>query len=175
MKLVTPQPERFKDRFDIPVIVFGQIPVEDQARLVGVDDYLAGLRVRDWKKDSREYITPKRAYMTWMQSGSKNLKRSVERVRSTLCPDERGATVYDGIGLYIARPNILKDHIIDLPGTSVWHRRLTDYHVEHREIQAWSGWAPCLELSNDRPKLESFLPTDASPKSGSATCGRNKS
>jgi hypothetical protein len=158
MELVSPQPESFKGRFDIPVIVFGQIPVEDQAKLAGVNYYLKGLNVRDWEEDPRGYRTPKGAYMTWIQDGSKNLKRSVEIVRSTLDPDERGATEHDGIGLYIARPNILTDHYVDLPGTSVG-----------------SDSAACLKLWFAGPALRYDLAGLADPKFGSATCGRNKS
>lgn len=152
------QPESFIGRFDIPVIVFGHITVKDQAKLAGVDYHLEGLNVRDWKGDPRGYKTPESVYMTWMQDGQKNLKRSVKRVRSTLDPDERGATIHDGIGLYIARPNILKDHYIDLPGTSVGFSH-----------------AASLELCYSRPGLGyhlAFFKTD--PMFGPATCGRDK-
>jgi hypothetical protein len=157
MELVNPQPECFKGRFDIPVIVFGQIPAEVQAKLAGVKYYLKGLNVRDWEEDPRGYITPERAYMTWMQPGRKNLLRSIERVRSTLDPDERGATIYDGIGLYIARPNILTDHYVDLPGTSVGSDRAAN-----------------LGLRGGGPRLSDGFTGNAAPGFGSATCGRNK-
>jgi hypothetical protein len=158
MDLIKPQPESFKGRFDIPVIVFGHIPVEDQAKLAGVHYGLEGLYVRDWEGDPRGYRTPAEVYMTWMQDGRQNLKRNVKKVRSTFDPAERGATVYDGIGLYIARPNILTDHYVDLPGTSVG-----------------IGIAASLELWNGRPQLGYYLAfLSANPGFGSASCGRNK-
>jgi hypothetical protein len=158
MELSAPQPERFKGRFDIPVIVFGQIPVEDQAKLGGLNYGLKGLIVRDWEEDPRGYRTPKGTYITWMQDGGKNFNRSVEKVRYTLAPDERGATVYDGIGLYIARPNILTGHYVDLPGTS-----------------AGSDDAACLGSSVTGPRLDyHFAGAAAAPWFGSASCGRNK-
>jgi hypothetical protein len=158
MDLVNPQPESFKGRFDMPVIVFGQIPAEDQAKLAGVKYYLKGLNVRDWEEDPRGYRTPKGAYMTWMHDGRKNLLRSVEIVRSTLDTDERGATIYDGIGLYIARPNILTDHYVVLPGTSVGSDRAAD-----------------LGLRDVGPRLGVGFTGNAAPGFGSASCGRNKS
>jgi hypothetical protein len=158
MELVSPQPESFKGRFDIPVIVFGQIPAEDQAKLGGINYLLKlkGLNVRDWEEDPRGYRTLKGVYMTWMQNGKKNLLRSVEKVRNTLALDERGATVHDGIGLYIAHPNILRDHYVNLPGTSV-----------RSDGAASLEWWP-------RPELSGHFVGEVGPGIGSATCGRNK-
>lgn len=159
MDLSAPQPERFKGRFDIPVVTFGQIPAADQASLAGINYHLKGYNACDWEEDPREYRTPKRVHMAWMQDGWENLNKSVETVRSTFALDERGGTEYNGIGLYVARPNILKDHRVDLPGTSVGPSR-----------------AAYLELKDGKPRLLCYyFALDGHPMFGSATCGRNKS
>ena len=119
MSLVVPQPEVFKGRFDISVVAFGQIPTKDQAKLVGIEYYLDGLKVSDWESDPQGYKTPDRTYLTWMQDGRVNLGKSVRDVRAGLASDERGATIQDAVGLYVAHPEVLNDHHIDLPGTSV--------------------------------------------------------
>ncbi len=155
MGLVVPQPEAFRGRFDIPVVAFGQIPAKDQARLVGIDYWLEGLKVSDWEKDPQGYKTPEMSYLTWMQDGRVNLKRAPLDVRNSFATDERGATQYDGIGLYVARPQVLQDHYIDLPGTDVE-----------------SGSVALLNLLGGGPELRSDLADSAAPNWGSASCGR---
>lgn len=155
MGLIIPQPETFTGRFGIPVVVFGQISPKDQAELLGLNYYLGGLKISDWPDDPRGYTTPVNPYMTWMQDGKKNLKKSVSTVRANLQEDERGATIHDGIALYIANPNVLKDHFIDLPGTKVE-----------------SDFAPDLYVWHDRPRLHYDRVGGAYPGFGAASCGR---
>lgn len=114
-----PQPETFPSRFDIPVLVEKRIAPQRQAELAGLDYWLKDLDVSDWKDDPKGYKTPNAPYTTWMQDGRKNLNKKVSEVRKALASDERGATEHDGIALFIAHPEILEDHYIDLPGTSV--------------------------------------------------------
>lgn len=155
LDLVVPQPETFVGRFDIPVVTFGQIPVKDQAKMAGIEYYLDGLSVRDWEQDPRGYRTPEGAYLTWMQDGTINLNKKPTAVRDALATDERGATIQDGIGLYIVRPEVLKNHFIDLPGTVVG-----------------SDGVAGLDLWDGRPELGGFLADDAYPVWGSASSGR---
>ena len=87
MSLTYEQPEAFRARSDIPVIVFGQVSPEDQARLAGLNYYLDGLNISDWENDPQGYKTPGTFYMTWMQDGTVNLKKSVETVRNSFAED----------------------------------------------------------------------------------------
>jgi hypothetical protein len=135
-----------------------KIPARDQAESAGVDYHLKDL-VRDWEKDPRGYRTTYGVYMTWMQDGWKNRGRSVENVRMTLDPVERGATIYDGIGLYIARPNILTEHSVSLPGTSV----------------KLNSAAYLRLLDGRRPQMSDTFTKFTNPMFGSATCGRDNS
>ena len=155
MGLVVPQPETFVGRFNIPVIGFGQIPIAEQARLVDIDFWLEGLTVSDWLQDPQGYRTPDRTYLTWMQDGRINIGKSVRDVRTGLAPDERGATVQDGIGLYVGHTEVLNDHNIDLPGTSVG-----------------SDSAAGLSQWGDRPELSSGRIEYPDSDWGSASGGR---
>lgn len=154
MDLVAPQPEAFKGRFDIPAIVIGsKLPIEEQYKMAGVDYYLEGLRIEEW--DTQGYRTPSIPHLVWLQDGKINLNESVTAARKRLVDDERGASIYDGLGIYVAKPEILKDHFIDLPGT-----------------QVGSDYAPCLELWDGRPRLSYSLTVNSNPRFGSASCGR---
>lgn len=149
------QPGAFRGRFNIPVLVERRIAPQCQAKLAGLDYYLENLAVFDWKDDSKGYKTPDTPHATWMQDGKKNLKEDVSTVRENFASDERGATVYDGIALFIAHPEILKDHGIDLPGTSVESDR-----------------APFLYQWYGGPKLSCDPIGYSHPGVGSASCGR---
>jgi len=150
-----PQPEAFKGRFDIPILVETRIPIERQCKLTGIKYLLEGVDFQDWPKDLQGYRTPDKPYFAWMQDGSKNLNETVQNVRETFKEDERGATIFDAIGLYLAHPEILKHHFINLPGTSVG-----------------SGYAPCLSLWYGGLWLHDCWVDGAGPSFGSASCGR---
>ncbi len=151
----TPQPEAFKGRFDIPVLVETRISVSKQTELVGSSYLLGGLKVQDWKGDPKGYKTPKALYTTWMQDGSEYLKLSVVAFRERMNEDERGATEFDGIALIIKNPEILKHHYINLPGTSVGFDD-----------------APFLRLWFGEPVLDNHWVVGARSNLGSASCGR---
>lgn len=150
------QPERFAKRFDIPTAVLGYISPKDIYNAAGVDYFLEGLDVGDWKEDPKGYTTPSDFYLTWMHDGARNLKRKVEDVRRTLEVVARGATELDGTGIYVAHPRILEHHYIDFPGTSVGRDD-----------------APSLHLFLGRPELHCSWVDGAPPGFGSALCGRN--
>lgn len=149
------QPENFRGRFDLPVIVETRISPQRQAELAGLNYFLVGLEIKDWEKDPKGYKTPDKPYIAWMNDGKLNLRKSVENVRKAHAEDERGATIHDGIALYITNSDVLKDHFIDLPGT-----------------QVGSDGAPALGLWGDGPLLVCSRVDDADPRFGSASCGR---
>ncbi|MCL5439178.1 MAG: hypothetical protein M1268_04320 [Patescibacteria group bacterium] len=149
------QPESFRGRFDIPILVETRIKSQRQAELAGLSYYLSGSAVSDWEGDPMDYKTSDVPYTAWMQDGRKNLKRSVDDVRKALEIDERGATEYDGVALWISNPSVLRDHYIDLPGT-----------------QVGSGGAPDLARGLGGPRLDYGWAGNGDPRFGSASCGR---
>lgn len=155
LRLAQPQSANFRKRFDIPVVVFGNIPVEEQFDRAGIDtsDYRPTRKSADF--DPRKYTTPEIPYLTWMQDGSSKFgiggqeAKNVEQVRKILDRDERGATLYDGVGLVFTYPNIhsvLADHFIDLPGsgTSEYYPCITAYQGSYWRMRFFkvteSGW-----------------------------------
>lgn len=158
MKLVAPQPESFRGRFAPPVIVFGQIPPEDQCRLVGINYFPRGRNALDWTEDPQQYRTPKSTYLTWTDEGARFMNRKVEDVRQELLPDERGGTEFDGIGLCIIKPKVLEARFLNLPGTAFG-----------------SGSDASLELWYGVPELHYYgWIGHARPTFGSLVCGRQK-
>lgn len=159
-----PQPENFKGRFDIPIMVETRISVKRQCELAGIEYCLDVVDVGwpsafpygDWPNDSKGYKTPNVPYITWMQDGASNLGESVDIVREKLAKDERGATIFGGIAFYLAQPKVLEHHFMDLPGTEV---------VPYRN--------PCLDSWDGQPRLGWHRIDRFSPDDGSASCGRN--
>lgn len=136
----TSQPESFKGRFDIPVIVDPRINWRRQCELAEISNYISREDVRDWKDDPKGYKTPETPYITWMQDGTKNLDKSVQGVRQNFSEDERGATLYDGLSLVILHPEIMKKHNIDLPGTSVGSDGGPGLHGNSFGLKLDDGW-----------------------------------
>ena len=157
MGLAIPQPENFRGRFNSPVAVFGQIPIKDQCERAGIDYFLGGLNVNDWPDDPQNYQTPNALYLAWTDEGARNMDRKVKDVRRELAPDERGGTQFDGVALYIVKPNVLQTRFLDLPGTTVE-----------------PAYAASLRLWDGRPRLDDDFVDVASPGFGSLVCGRQK-
>lgn len=156
MRLSAAQPEAWRGRFDLPRIRIGtQIPVGDQYKMLGLNYLLGGFRVSDWEEDPGGYKTPEEPRLVWMQDGRVNLKRSVNDVRSTLATDERGATLHDGVGLFISDPDVLSHHFVAFPGT-----------------QVEPGSAPALDRWLDGPKVGASATSYTNPYFGAASCGR---
>lgn len=109
--------------------------------------------IKDWEGDT--YRTPDKPYFTWISDGSSNLKKSIKDVRTSLTPDSRGGTLFDGIALVIKDPDILKHHLLDLPGS-----------------QVEPGLAPCLYLWYRRPRLRRRFVGLGLPSFGSVVAGK---
>ena len=148
-----PQPETFRGRFDIPVIVETRILLPRMLELAGIACNFDSKEVKDWSEG--KFATPNKPYITWLQDGTQNLNRSVRAVRKGFALDERGGTVFDGIALYLRDPKILKHHYLDLPGSDVG-----------------PGSAPCLGLCYGRPGLRLFWVGRVLPFFRSVSCGR---
>ena len=154
MRLVAAQEESNRGRFDIPAIVIGgRIPAKDQYELLGVE-YSLGEQMRDW--DTLGYETPTDPRLVWMQDGSINLGKDVKSVRDSLSADERGANIYDGVGLLVARPSVLNDHIVGLPGSLYGHQFSS----------------PTLRLWGLRPSVSYEFVGIPEASTGPATCAR---
>jgi len=111
------QPEEYRGRLDIPVIVETRIPLERMFILLDIYDHFSRAdSVKNWEKD--EFETPKTPYTTWLKKLNDYLDVSANAVRKTLKPDERGGNFLDGIAFYLSNP-YYKDHYfyLGLPGS----------------------------------------------------------
>jgi len=165
------QPKEFAGRFDIPVIVDPRIHFLEQCELAKVfSDTMRNLATRNWEK----WKTPKVPYITWINNGKKNRNLSVDDVRKTLAPDERGATILDGLDFHIAYPNFLKeDQSIVFPGTSVtaWQH---DYRSKDPgKITRFSD-APYIHRWPGGHRLDHVLTNFGYPLHRLLTCGVDK-
>ncbi len=159
--LAEAQPEAYKGRFDIPVINFGDtIPIKEQYEMIGFDaSRLEGLRI----KDHPVHHVPSTLTLVWMNDGIQNSGRSVASANENLAPDERGATLYDGVGLMVADIDILDNQFIDLPGTSL----IKELREQGREIHA-----PNLRTRRGDYIVDHFEQKAPIESYGSATCAR---
>jgi hypothetical protein len=155
MRLLAPRPEGTPvgKELIIPVVVLGRsVPIERQAAFAGIQM----LYDPSYAHDAGGGITFVTPHLVWMQDGQKYKSTSVEKVRRIYRFNERGATQYDGIALVLVHRRIqktLKDHYIDLPGTSIG-----------------SDNAPCLTGGDGNLQLLYFRVDYTSSHRGSATC-----
>ncbi len=148
-----PQLENYKGRFDIPVIVETRISLKKMVELVGIRAYFGVNSIKDWGKGT--FKTPDVPYTAWVNDGISNLNKPVSEIRKSLKQDERGATIYDGVALYLRYPEILENHFLDFPGS-----------------QVPSSFAPSLHLWLGLPMLDRYFISHADSKFGSVVAGK---
>jgi len=116
MKLVVPQPEKYRGKFDIPVIVLGsRIWARQQYKSIGFNYNVSLIAIEN--SDPKGYMTPRTPHLVWMQDGTAKCGSDKISFKS-FHNDERGANVLDAVGLLMARPDLLKDHSVVLPGST---------------------------------------------------------
>lgn len=111
------QPEEYKGRLDIPVIVETRFALSGMLELLGIYPKMNVNGIKDWEKG--QFTTPEMPYVTWANDGSPDLNRSANEVRRYLKSDERGGTVYDGIALYVRDSSFLDRYSLVFPGSQV--------------------------------------------------------
>lgn len=113
-----------KEHFDIPLLV--QTPNPDESLTlknmldiveIKYQKYEEPIRIEDWKEDPGKFTTPAKPYTTFANDGSENFKVYAGTVLQKLQPNERGATILDGIALWLYKPEIFSNYAIVLPGS----------------------------------------------------------
>ncbi len=111
-------------------------------------NYLNLSKVKDVVK------TPDMPYFVWMQDGGCLYRgKYLDQAVSLFSSNERGATLREGLFLILYYPEILKDRLIDLPGS--WYYRDSVTHLY--------GW-------DDNPLLSAEYAIISHSPCSSATC-----
>lgn len=118
-----PQPEDYRGRFDVPLLVETRNPWEKQAQIAGINvsDYLRSMvnETRPWNDGSR---APDAAYTGWFNNWG---QRFIDKIapfdaRKQLKQDECGGGPFEGIAMQVAHPELNRsDKCFDLIGYSV--------------------------------------------------------
>jgi hypothetical protein len=126
------QPEEFEGEFDSPIIVETRIPLSRSVRKIFdllmpeglkkfrdnriIEKYFEEDRLIDLR--STHFALSEKPYAVWLQDGSKRLGHSTETACKNIREDsERGATLREGLMLWLSRPDILNSHGLLLSGT----------------------------------------------------------
>lgn len=148
-----PQPEQFKGRFDVPIIVETRVPLKRMLELAGIVTYFDVDSIKDWKEG--KFATPKTPYTVWVNDGTSNRNKSVKTVRESLKADERGANTHEATALYLKDPKILDKYYLDILGS-----------------QVGSGSAPYLARWDGQPELHRHFVAHGDPHYGSVVAGK---
>jgi len=134
------------EQFDTPVIVDSRISPRRQAELLGIQYDLNDEDLQDYETGDKAIVADKIPYTVWMNDGSGQINTSILSMRYTVIPMNkeavrlgklewfqkyreenklkkavpmRAANIFDGLGLYIAHPEVLDHHMVDLSGTLI--------------------------------------------------------
>lgn len=159
------------DRFPIPIIQITGLNVDTHYKLAGISTP-SGYR-------NRGLYIPEGGYkntgmqLVWMNDGGMNLDKTVTSVGQILGKDEVLATLDHGVGLLMARPELLAYHNVYLPGSmsSEEDDNITFQTVALLRSSDSGGRNPTLVWESVRSVKNGRLDNDmtASPSMGSAT------
>ena len=155
LPVFTPQPENYQGRFDILLLVQTpqpKLPLQRILDIVGLQYNPDVLTARDWA--GSRFVTPEKAYLTYVEDGTGNLDTKPNIVRQNLSADERAGTLLDGTFLHVSDRGLVTRHYLDLPGS-----------------QVASGCVPYLCLWNGGPRFGCGWDGYAPPNSGSVVAG----
>lgn len=139
IRLAEPQPERFRGMFNIPVAVFGNIPISEQCSASGIVLYYDPSLAKDWSDDPLGYKTPKQPYLAWIQPGLRYVGVPIEKVRRSLLRGERFATQHEAIGFAITDRDVFSHKaFIDFPGTTVQGIGVPRLYLDKHRIELFA-------------------------------------
>lgn len=152
-----PQPEKFKGRFDILLLVDPRVSLKRQ-----LSKQQVSFPEHDQFSDYEDLVIPDQPYQLWAQGGSRFRKLSPQDARSRFAEDERGLSLIEGLALFREHPDILLSHPIDLLGSTRLVRTTSEVttHIP-RIVHVLEGKASIRSYRDDRkPK-----------KAAAASCG----
>lgn len=145
---ILPQPEAYRGRFDVPVVVDPRIDLKAQLAAVGVREYVNTFNVVN------TVDAPVSPYIMWTHDGQNYRGQLVHRVLNQLALDEVPATLQEVTALYLQDPKLFEDYGIIAAGS-----RYEDVSV------------PFLRTSNDTPRVDVILVDNIYPSWGSLSRG----
>ena len=143
-----PQPEEYRDRFNVPLLVETRIPWEKQAELAGVvvSEYLRS-NINETKPFDDRSQTPETPYTGWFNRWDERFTRRIAPLdaRKQLTADEIGGGPHEGVAMQVAHPEITQSgKRFDLIG----------YNVESDRVPSLRHWYGA-------PRLHAFWGDDA--------------
>lgn len=146
-----PQPQEYKGKFDIPLLVETRIPWKKQAELSGIviSDYLLSRMNETGEWDGNPSKTPSVPYSGYFNSWGQRFTQKISPfdARKKLTKDECGAGPHEGIAMQVAHPEFTQGgKYFDLIG----------YRVGSDSVV-------CLDHWNGRPRLDADWGDSANP------------
>ena len=127
-----PQPEEYKGRFDIPLIVETRIPLKRQHQLAGIPEYI--------DTDNIENLTPvpDKPYTIWTHDANRYRRLSVERATVQFSEDEVGSPQFEVTALYLHKP--FNNRGVDAAGSRFESGDAPYLNVFRGEPGVYSDW-----------------------------------
>lgn len=111
MPAFAPQPESYKGRFDIPLLVDPRLSLKTQIRLAGINPSIQLEKIADIM------IVPTEPYSIWTHDGNRYRQFSVKNAISKFLSDEAPSPQVEVMSLFIQHTEIFKDHGVDATGS----------------------------------------------------------
>ncbi len=102
------QPERYRGRFDLPVLVDGRLPWEKAAPLAGIN-ISAHSRTFGYEPSDTSAVARTQAYWAWFSGWGQRFADPIApaEARAALAPDEVAGNVAELVAMHLAHPDLV--------------------------------------------------------------------
>jgi hypothetical protein len=106
-----PQPEEYKGRFDIPVLVDPRVDLLDQHKSVNLKGVINRVDLENLVE------VPDKPYVMWTHDGRRNRQKSVVEAQAGFADDEVGSTQLEVTALFLQHPDVFEGHALYAPNS----------------------------------------------------------
>ena len=105
------QPKKYQGLFDCPVFVETRIPIEEQLKLLKIDDYINAANLTHLTEDIPS------PYIAWAHDLSLHYGKTISETHSSYLEIETGCKAIEVIAFAVHYPSLCKGKEIDAPST----------------------------------------------------------
>ncbi|KAF0139965.1 MAG: hypothetical protein FD122_2866 [Stygiobacter sp.] len=128
------QPEKYQGIFDYPFFVETRIPIEEQIKLLGIDDYVNAANLTHLNEQINF------PYIAWTHDLSLHAGKTISETHSSYLEIEIGCTAIEVIAFAVHYPSLCKGKGIDAPSTIFRGEYYVSLIVHEKNCELASHW-----------------------------------
>ena len=128
------QPEKYQGLFDYLIFVETRIPIEEQLKLLKIDDYIKSAKLTHLNEQLNS------PYITWTHDLSLHAGKTISETHSSYLEIETGCTAIEVIAFAVQYPSLCNGKGIDAPSTVFRGEYFASLIAHEKNYELASHW-----------------------------------